>query len=213
MISEATLKRLVGIIFDCDGVMIDSEEGNRYMYNKVLARLGLPPMTREQEEYAFMATAMDAFRHMTPPEVHDGIEALYRDTIDYEKDVLTRTKLMPGFENFIFKAREKGLKLAIDTNRMDSGIKRVLDYFHLPPYFDPVITSSNCVPKPAPLGAEKICAAWNTLPGNVLFIGDSENDKETADGAGVPFAAFGGKGLSGDLEVATFADLEKILWK
>ncbi|MDE5832455.1 MAG: HAD family hydrolase [Desulfovibrio sp.] len=212
MISEEAPRALTGVIFDCDGVMIDSEEGNRYMYNKTLGALGLPPMTKEQEEYAFMATAIDAFRHMTPPEIHDRLEQIIRENIDYERDVLSRTKLMQGFEQFIHKAREKGLKLAIDTNRTELGIRRVLDFFHLPPYFDPIINSSNCAPKPAPLGAEKICAAWKTPPGKVLFVGDSENDKETAEGAGVLFAAFGGKGLSGDIEVATYADLEKILW-
>ena len=41
---------LTGIIFDCDGVMIDSRAANAIFYNKVLAALGLPPLTPEQEK-------------------------------------------------------------------------------------------------------------------------------------------------------------------
>lgn len=37
---------LTGIIFDCDGVMIDSRAANAIFYNKVLAALGLPPLTQ-----------------------------------------------------------------------------------------------------------------------------------------------------------------------
>lgn len=48
---------LRGVIFDCDGVMIDSRAANDEFYNRVLAYFGLPPMTPEQEAYSFMATS------------------------------------------------------------------------------------------------------------------------------------------------------------
>lgn len=38
---------LRGVIFDCDGVMIDSRAANDEFYNRVLAYFGLPPMTPE----------------------------------------------------------------------------------------------------------------------------------------------------------------------
>ena len=42
---------LAGVIFDCDGVLLDSRESNSIFYNRVLAVFGLPPMTPEQEKY------------------------------------------------------------------------------------------------------------------------------------------------------------------
>ena len=53
---------LAGVVFDCDGVMIDSRDANRVFYNTVLAELNLPPMGPEEESYAFMATAGEALR-------------------------------------------------------------------------------------------------------------------------------------------------------
>ncbi|WP_366912885.1 HAD hydrolase-like protein, partial [uncultured Desulfovibrio sp.] len=55
---------LGGVIFDCDGVMINSRAANEQFYNRVLAYFDLPPMTPEQEAYSFMATAGQALRHI-----------------------------------------------------------------------------------------------------------------------------------------------------
>lgn len=196
-----------GVIFDCDGVMIDSEEANRFFYNSILAALNLPPMTPEQEAYAFMATSIQALSKMTPEKDHGKLEDLIRTAVNYDRDVLPRTKLMPGFMDFIEKCHAAGLLQAIDTNRTDIGIARILDFFSLPNYFNPVISCSVEPPKPSPDGALAICRAWNTQPSQVLFVGDSDDDRQAAKGAGCIFAAFGGKGLAGDIDAKNFASL------
>jgi phosphoglycolate phosphatase-like HAD superfamily hydrolase len=45
----------------------------------------------------------------------------------------------------------------------------------------------------------------------VLFVGDSENDRLTALGAGVVFAAFNNGDLEGHLRIRDFAALRQIL--
>lgn len=199
---------LAGVVFDCDGVMIDSREANRAFYNKVLAVLGLPPMGPEEESYAFMATAMEALRRMVPAERHGEImDAVAR--VDYGTEVLPLVRLMPGFVPFIECLHGAGVRLAIDTNRTDVGIERVLDFFSLPSYFGPVISASCARPKPSPEGAEMILRAWGARPGQALFVGDSENDLLAARGAGMVFAGFGG--LEGDLTAPDFAALARML--
>lgn len=199
---------LAGVVFDCDGVMIDSHEANRAFYNKVLAALNLPPMGAEEESYAFMATADDALRRMVPPERHGEIEdAAAR--VDYGRDILSLVRLMPGFMPFIEALHERGVRLAIATNRTDVGIQRVLDFFSLPPYFNPVISVSCAQPKPSPEGAAAILRAWNAEAAQALFVGDSENDREAARGSGMVFAGFGG--LVGDVTVPNFATLADML--
>lgn len=204
--------KLAGIIFDCDGVMIDSLGANRIFYNLILRHLNLPDMTAAQEAYAFQATAKEALKRMIPAQLHDQIEALIQDSLDYERDVLPHIKLMPGFEKFIDKAHASGLRMAIDTNRTDYGIDRVLDFFRLPQYFNPVISSSNCLPKPSPEGVQTVCATWNAAPDQVLFVGDSEDDMRAAKGAGCYFAAFANPALAGDVNISDFSSLAHLLW-
>ena len=45
MVFENTTLPLRGVIFDCDGVIIDSKEANTTFYNSVLHHFGLPSMT------------------------------------------------------------------------------------------------------------------------------------------------------------------------
>lgn len=200
---------LAGVVFDCDGVMIDSREANRAFYNGVLAVLGLPAMGPEEESYAFMATAMEALRRMVPVERHGEIMDAV-DRVDYGRTVLPLIRLMPGFVPFIEALHAKGCRLAIDTNRTDVGIERVLDFFSLPPYFEPVISASCARPKPSPEGPELILRAWGARPGQALFVGDSENDREAARGAGLVFAGFGGH-VGGDLTAPDFPALARLL--
>lgn len=201
---------LAGIIFDCDGVMIDSEDANRFYFNSILGALGLPPMTDQQEGYSFMATAAEALRKLVPPQMQDRIDGAV-ERVNYARDVLPRIKLMPGFLDFIRMAHAAGLRMSIDTNRVDPGIKRVLDFFSLPNYFNPIISASVAAPKPSPEGAEQVARIWQVPPDRILFVGDSETDKQAARGAGAVFAAFGDKGLEGDLETPDFASLARDL--
>lgn len=210
-LAELEKRGLCGLIFDCDGVMIDSEVANRKFYNIALNALGLPPMTKEQEEYAFRATARQALENVAPVHLHNRLDEVLKNEIHYECNVLPYIKLMSGFREFVNFAREKGFLQGVDTNRTEQGIWCVLDFFSLGPYFDPVISSSNTTPKPSPEGIEKICRAWGVGPESVLFVGDSISDRETAWGAGALFAAFGGKGLEGDIGVPNFAVLEELL--
>lgn len=202
---------LCGIVFDCDGVMIDSAAANRKFYNMTLEAMGLPPLTKAQEEFAFMATVRQALENIVPADMHARIEDVLKNEIDYECNILPLIELMPGFRDFVEWAAARGFLLAIDTNRTEVGIRCVLDFFSLPPYFNPVISSSDVLPKPSPQGLETICRAWGTNPENILFVGDSLNDREAAQGAHALFAAFGNSGLSGDLEVSDYPAFVRML--
>ena len=51
---------LSGLIFDCDGVMVDSRDVNIGYYNLLLREVGKPPITPEQAGYVQMSTANEA---------------------------------------------------------------------------------------------------------------------------------------------------------
>ena len=79
---------LGGVIFDCDGVIIDSRPANGLYYNRILAHFGLPPMTAEQEHYSFMATARQALEHILPEELHGQIDYVTSEVVNYRRDIL-----------------------------------------------------------------------------------------------------------------------------
>ena len=178
---------LAGVIFDCDGVLLDSRESNSIFYNRVLAVFGLPPMTPEQEKYCFMATAGQALRHIVPPALHQRIDEVVSHHVVYDRDIVPLLRLQEGFRPFVDDLRARGAHGCVHTNRRLHGIQRVLDIFALPSYFDPVV-AADTAPKSSPEGAQRICAARGYNPADDGIVGDSEHDKTTAEW-GV-FAAF-----------------------
>ncbi|MDR2572867.1 MAG: HAD family hydrolase [Desulfovibrio sp.] len=209
--SELFPDGLTGVVFDCDGVMIDSREANREYYNRILAFLGLPAMTAEQEVYAFMATARGALRAMVPEDMHPRLEYAATVAVNYGRDVMPLLRLSPGFRDFIQWLRQRGLRMSIATNRVDAALQTVLDFFDLPDYFNPMVTASKAAPKPSPECVRLVCDTWGVKPHTVLFVGDSESDRQAAAGGGAVFAAFNNNALEGHLRVGDFAALRLAL--
>lgn len=205
-------KGLYGIVFDCDGVMIDSEEANRFLYNCILEKLDLAPLTAEQEKFAFQSTFRDAIESIVPGHLHPRLDQAIENAINYDKDILPKIKLMPGYAKFVEMAHSEGLALAIDTNRTEAGIYKIIKYFDLPDVFHPVMCCSNTEPKPSPAGAIHIAKAWNISPEHVLFAGDSPDDGAAAMDSGMVFAAFGNPDLQCSFHIDSWPRLMDELW-
>lgn len=212
MIAVSALSRvfprgLKGLIFDCDGVLVDSCAANVGYYNLLLRELGKPPMTREQAMYAQMASALDAVRSiMTPEELEKVPEIVER--FPYRDVALPLLELQPGVLDLLAYLKEKGMRLAVHTNRGE-GMGDVLDRFALRRLFDPVMTVRIVPPKPAPDGVLRVLEAWGAAPDQVGFVGDSATDAGAARGAGVPFVAFRNPELPAALHVDSFAELQR----
>ncbi len=202
--------RIRGAVFDCDGVMISSVDANREFYNRILAHYGMPPMTPAQEAYSFMATARQALERLLPARLHPDIPRMGREIVDYRTEIMPYVKLFPGFLAFAEHLHGHGIRMAVLTNRTRGGMQAVLDFFSLPPYFNPVVTASSGFSKPDPGGALLILSQWGLAPEEVVYVGDSEVDRLTAERAGIPFAALQSAGRrepSGDVEASGYAEL------
>ena len=178
--------------------------------NKVLAALGLPPLTPEQDAYTFMATARQALEYIVPPEMHQRMYEVVRTEVIYSRDIVPLLQIYPGYREFLELAHGHGMRLAVHTNRTAEGMQRVLDFLALPSYFNPVVTATEAAPKTAPDGVRLILEQWGADPEQVLFVGDSPNDQKAATAAGVVFAAFGGE-LQGPLAAAGYDELAGLL--
>jgi len=204
---------LRGVIFDCDGVMIDSVEANRIFFDRCLAHYGLPPMTDEQAEFCNMATSRQALEHILPAEAKKDLPRFGRDIVNYDREIIPLIKLYPGFLSFTEFLHANGVRMAVLTNRTDNGMQSILDFFSLP-YFVPVVTSSCGFPKPQPGGARIILDEWGVGAGDVLYVGDSDVDRRTAEACGMPFAAMNpaeNPPLEGAFRVDSYAALRQEL--
>lgn len=202
---EDILQGVKGIIFDCDGVLVDSKDANRMYYNFVRQKLGMLPMTPDEEEYVHAHAVTASLAYIIPRERLGEAEAARREIAF--ADMLEYTYLEPGLVDFLSVMRARGLRLAVNTNRTDS-MEFLLETFDLTHFFDPVITAAKVKhPKPNPEGVHRILRDWDVTRHEAVYIGDTSVDEQTARAAGVGFWAYKNPRLAARLHVDGFLNL------
>ena len=200
------------VIYDVDGVLFDSLEANRMLYNKIVESMGRPPLTPEQLSYCHTHTVYESITFLFRPDLELEKQALevLRDKVDF-KDFIVYLKMEPNLMETLAALRERKIKTAICTNRTTS-MKYVMDRFGLWPYFDTVVTALDVKhPKPHPGSAEKILETLQADGERTLFLGDSEVDRETALSAGVKFIAYKNEAIAVDGLINDHLDLLRFL--
>ncbi|MCK9175150.1 MAG: HAD family hydrolase [Desulforhopalus sp.] len=194
------------IVFDCDGVILDSKESNVRYYNDLLNLFGHPPMDPAEEVYSHMATVDGALKHIfrNYPQKRTEIKHAAREKLHYP-DYLCYLSLEPDLIEFLELAQKK-YKLAISTNRSDS-IYPLLEKYNLGHYFSKVMTVLNTKPKPAPDGLLEILQDLKCLPEEAVFLGDSETDRLQAEACRVSLIAFKNPALQAEWHVSSFMKL------
>jgi phosphoglycolate phosphatase len=197
------------IIYDCDGVLIDSRESNRAYYNHILTRFGLPPLTEAQVEVVHVSTSQTAidFLFRGHPAVAEA--QAYQLTINNDP-FLALLRLEPHIRKVLTRLRPR-YHTAIATNRGKS-LPLVLQNLDLTHLFDLTVSSYDVSrPKPHPESLEKILGHFQAKPEAALYIGDAALDMEVAAAAGVPFAAYKNPGLTARYHLKDHRDLLRLL--
>ncbi len=179
------------VIYDCDGVIFDSLEANFAFYAKVLDRFGKPPLDRNDLEVMNLLhtySSRDVLARLFAGDANYQAALGFAGSIDY-RELLPYMRMEEGFRETLEVLRGD-MMLAICTNRSTS-MEMVLEHFGLADYFGCVMTASRVTnPKPHPEPLLKILDHFAILPGEALFVGDSELDRLASAAAGVPFVAY-----------------------
>ncbi|WP_316347005.1 HAD family hydrolase [Desulfuromonas acetoxidans] len=178
------------VVFDCDGVMVDSRQANLAYYNVILRHFGEPEVDTGQKERAHLCHTGSS------PQVFAGLlgeerlqEALsVASQVDYDQ-FIPQLKVEPGLREVLAVLAEK-FPLAIATNR-GSSMPRILEHFDLSGYFSEVVTHQDVArPKPFPDMLLEVARRLNVAVRHMTFIGDSELDLAAAQRAGCHFIAY-----------------------
>lgn len=203
------VRRLGGLIFDCDGVLFDSYGSNVSYYNAIKAGLGLPPMTPDEEYVVHVSTVFESIAYIVPRErLEEALQV--RQRLDYNQVALPHLVPEPGLVELLLWLKSQGVRMAVSTNRTTT-MEAVLDHFGLAHFFFPVMTAAKVRAKPLPDAVFKILESWRLSPDEVAFIGDSAVDMRTARAAGVPFWSYKNFNLAARVHVPCFWKMRRVL--
>jgi len=198
---------LEAIVFDCDGVLFESISANLAFYNSVLRRFGADEVCRDDAEQVRLChTANSAVVFSTLLGPQRGAEALaYALNLGYEQ-FIPHMQPEPGVEEALATLASQ-LPLGVATNRGGS-IHPILEHFSLTRHFRAVISVLDVErPKPWPdmlwLAAERLGVAVE----RILFVGDSELDRQAAQAAGAQFIAYKADDLQAQQRVDSHTEL------
>lgn len=180
-------KRL--IIFDCDGVLIDSHDANINFFNRCLEQGGYPPLrTDDRGKVAYMSTRQLIYELIQDPDEAERLFRISQDT-DYTpfiKDV------RPLFDfDVVLGALSERFFLAVATNRGRS-LDRLFNHFGFNRWFHFRISTVDAEPKPHPEMLLKCITQFGVSKQEALYLGDSISDRDAALNAGIDYLWVGG---------------------
>ena len=176
---------LKAILFDLDGVLVDTYEVWFELLNEVARRHGYPPIGAEAYRKSWgQGIEVDVSLYYT----RHTVAQIRDEYARYYGDFLHHLKVMDGAERTL---KSLSLPKAVITNSPAGLARRALSLAKLEPYFQTVVGCDE-VPrsKPAPDGVLEACRRLGVAPGETLLIGDSRFDEGAAQAAGVPFRWF-----------------------
>ena len=200
------------VIYDCDGVLFDSLEANRALYNHIAVSMGRGAITEDELACCHTSTVRESIHCLfkdDPEGEARGLQFL-SDEIEF-RDYIPYLRMEPHVLETIAALKERDLLTAICTNRTTS-MPHLMERFQLGPYFDMVITALDVErPKPHPESVERILAGLRVAPGETLYVGDSEVDMKTAQAADVRFVSYKNDAISTGILITDHRDILKFL--
>lgn len=172
-----------GIIFDCDGTLVDSLGQALESFNYALTKVGKPPHSPEAIKKFFGASADRILLNVLgdPDKAHRAFE-LY---LDHQTELAKTTRLHTGIKELLDSLTTQGVPLGVVTGRHARDLELVLRPHNLASYFQVMVTDSELPrSKPAPDGLLKAMQLMNADPRRTFYIGDSIVDIRAAHAAG-----------------------------
>jgi len=183
------MKNIECVIFDMDGVIIDSELLHKKAYYETFVSLGLEvseglykTLTGSSTINAFQKLVAHFNLNEEPSEL--VLQKRKRYVNFFENDPTLH--LVKGVEEIIHYFYDKGITLVLASSSAMVNIDRVFNRFHLNQYFSAKISGADLsASKPHPEIFEKAAILGNTPKENCIVIEDSDNGVKAANDAGI----------------------------
>ena len=177
------------VIFDMDGVIVDTEPVHRYAYFKQFEELNIAVTEEMYTSFTGFSTR-NTFQKLKEVfvielEIKDLIQrkrSIFNDAFDSKADL----ELLEGVEMLIIELHRNGMQLILASSASKVTIERVFNRFKLHDYFTHVVSGEDFPKsKPHPAIFEHAASLSIAPKENCIVIEDSTNAIKAAKAAGI----------------------------
>jgi beta-phosphoglucomutase len=193
---------LKAVIFDCDGVIADSEDLHFSLFRDIVKKEFDIALTKEQylasylamdDKNCFNTVLKDNGRCVPPAKVQEMID---RKTILYKERAAQNLVILPGVVEFVMAVSQK-FPLGMASGALKDEVLLMLDTAGIRHYFDAVVAAEDVTNgKPAPdaylKALEELNKKYpgkNLQPQECLVVEDSKHGVVSAHAAGMKCVA------------------------
>jgi phosphoglycolate phosphatase len=177
------------VIFDIDGVLVDSFEANHKFFHEIFTKAGYVAPTKEEYRHMFHISMHDLVRLIAKKpdkkEMARIMEVAKKVAFPVDEMIVTR-----GSAQVIRRLAQK-YELGIVTGRLQIGVEHYLMLSGMEKYFDALVHYEHYEnPKPHPEPLLVALKKMGIAPEEAVYVGDQKTDLESAKAAGIPFILY-----------------------
>jgi HAD superfamily hydrolase (TIGR01549 family) len=202
-----TTNKIKAIIFDLDGVIIDSLDAWIKVFNDARQYYKLPKIPKKEFIDKIWGGSIERdvklyFKGKT-------IEEISRHYFSSIGKFKANTKLNKNVKETLEKLKNKNIKLGLVTNTYKKAALEILGYHKIKNLFDAVVGGDEIKQgKPAPDSLLEVCKRLGIRPNEAFLVGDTHNDAGAAKNANMFFIGYK---INGDLKIGDFKDLLELV--
>ncbi len=177
------------VVFDLDGTLLNTLEDLASSVNRVLGARGFPEHPVDAYRYFVGSGTYSLVRAALPEE--EPADSLVTSCLaefmtDYSENWKVKTHLYDGIAELLDGLAKRSVRTAILSNKPHEFTLLCVREFMPQWDFEIILGQRDGVPrKPDPAGALEIADRLGLEPGQILFVGDSSVDMDTAVNAGM----------------------------
>ncbi len=167
-------KNIKAILFDLDGVLIESFAAWFHQFNDTLKYFGHQPISEGKFRRHWGQSTEDDVRIFMPERTLNEVRQYFSD---HHEEYAAHLKVNPATRDVLKELRKMKLKLGCVTNSHRSIVKQILRRLKLIKFFQVIVTADDVKkPKPAPDMLLNACKRLKVSPAQTIFLGDTKTD-------------------------------------
>ena len=176
-------------LFDFDYTLADSSKGIVICYRNVMERHGFMGVSDRAIKRTIGKTLVDSFREMTGVTDPATLEEFRKEYVrEADTHMTVNTVLFPETEEVLRELKGRGKRIGLISTKYRYRILELLNLVFPEGLIDIIVGCEDVVEaKPSPEGINLAIDRLGCRRGEVLYIGDSLVDSETALRGGVDF--------------------------